>query len=455
MTDVTGVTTVADTVTALRGVADVWAARPLQERLDVLGRWAGAIRARRSTLVDALARDTGRRGLSEMEVDSVLSSIARHSEWAHDVLSTTPTRGVADPGVSLIPAPVPLGVVGVVSPWNFPLQLALIDAVPALIAGCVAVVKPSELTPGFVPELRASIEAVPELAQVLALVEGGPETGVAVVDAVDVVCFTGSVRTGRRVAAHAAERFIPAFLELGGKDAAVVTATADLDVASSAIVWGSTANTGQSCMSIERVYVEAQVAEEFTAAVVAKAQRVVLALGGPGEGDDLGPFIDPRQADVVIAQIEDAVAKGATVACGGTLQEHDSKRFLAPTVLTGVDHDMVVMTEETFGPVIPIMVVPDTDEAIRLANDTQFGLSGAVFADDDRAYELASRMLAGGISVNDICLTGMVPEGEKQAFKQSGLGPTRMGPAALRRFQRQRVLLHRESPRVQPWWYDG
>ena len=436
----------------LREQTTRWAARSVDERIEVLKRWHAEIARRREDLGAGLAKDTGRLALSQMEVDAVLSSIDRMSAWAPDVLGGPTRRPSSDPTVALVGAPVPLGVVGVISPWNFPLQLSLIDAVPALLAGCVVIVKPSEVTPTFVPTLRATVEAVPELADVLAIVEGGPDVGAELVGMVDAVCFTGSVRTGRLVAAAAAQRLIPAFLELGGKDAAIVTATADLEVASSAILWGSTANTGQSCMSLERIYVEAPVVDEFVRLLVEKAKKVTLALPEPADGD-LGPFIDDRQADVVAEHLADAVAKGATIRYGGEIKTHGGRRYLRPTVVTGVDHGMTLMKQETFGPVIPVMAVADVDEAVALANDTEYGLSGAVFAEPKQAEEIATRMLAGGISINDTCLTGLLPEGEKQAFRSSGLGPSRMGPASLRRFLRQRVLLVRENPQMQPWWY--
>lgn len=440
-------------VAELRRGGATWAVRPVSERVAVLARWAEQLVAHRSELVAALAEDTGRLALSEMEVDSVLAAIARQSTWALDLQESAP-RPSSDPTVTITDSPVPLGVVGVISPWNFPLQLALIDAVPALLAGCAVILKPTELCPAFVPVLRAAVQAVPELAGVMTIVEGGPAVGKEVVDAVDAVCFTGSVRTGQVVAAAAAANFIPAFLELGGKDAAIVAASADLDVASSAVLWGSTANTGQSCMSLERVYVDRLVADEFLERLVTKANRVTLALPGPADGD-LGPFIDPTQAEVVADHLGDAVRRGATVLCGGQVEDHGGRPYLRPTVLVGVDHSMSVMTVETFGPVIPVMVVDGPDEAVSLANDTVYGLSGAVFAAPEEARHIAGRLLAGGISINDVCLTGLVPEGEKQAFKASGLGPSRMGPASLRRFLRQRVLLDRTDPRVQPWWYDA
>lgn len=447
MDDITAV------VNDLREKATGWAARSVEDRVAVLATWAEEFSARRADLLAGLAIDTGRLALSEMEIDSVLGSIERQSRWALDLAPAVP-RPSSDPQVTITDAPVPYDVVGVISPWNFPLQLALIDAVPALLVGCTVIVKPTEVCPAFVPALRASIEAVPELAEVLRIVEGGPEAGREIVSAVDAVCFTGSVKTGLLVAAAAAEAFIPANLELGGKDPAIVTADADLDVASSAILWGSTANTGQSCMSLERVYVERPAAHRFLDLLLTKAARVGLAVPGPADGE-LGPFIDARQAAVVAEQLADAVERGATIACGGTIEWHGERPFLRPTVLTGVDHTMRVMTEETFGPVIPVMVVDDVEQAVALANDTEYGLSGAVFAEPAHAATIAARLHAGGISINDVCLTGLVPEGEKQAFGSSGLGPSRMGPASLRRFMRQRVLLQRSNPRIQPWWYDA
>ncbi|MGH3265448.1 MAG: aldehyde dehydrogenase family protein, partial [Trebonia sp.] len=327
--------------------------------------------------------------------------------------------------------------------------------VPALLAGCAVLLKPSELTPLFVEPLAASIAAVPELAGVLRIVTGGPETGRAVIEQVDAVCFTGSVRTGREVARQAADRFIPAFLELGGKDPAIVCASADLDVATSALLWGSTANAGQSCMSIERVYVAREVARRFTELLVEKADLVTLDRAGDGSGQ-VSRFIDPRQAVVVTEHLADAVARGATVRSGGEVEgTADGALFLPPTVVTGVDHTMRIMTEETFGPVIPVMAVESAAQAVEYANSTSYGLSAAVFGGQDEALQIARQLEAGGISVNDVCLTGMVPVGEKQAFKLSGLGPSRMGPASVARFVRRRIALVREEPRRQPWWYDG
>lgn len=441
----------AQAVAALRAAAPHWEGIGLEHRIGVLERFAEEVGARSQELVSALEADTGRREISEMEVNSVLTSVSRGVRWAREVLAEPRARPSSDPGVTITEVSAPMGVVGVVSPWNFPLQLALIDAVPALLMGCPVLVKPTELCPRFVAPLRSAIAAVPELAEVLVVVEGGPEVGAEIVAAVDVVCFTGSVATGRKVAAAAAQAFVPAFLELGGKDACIVLDGADVDVAAAAALWGGTANTGQSCMSIERVYVQEDVEDAFVDALVQRARGIGL-VGVDADGQ-VGPFIDPRQAQVVTAQLDAAVAAGARVVCGGEVEEHGGRTFLRPTVVVGVDHSMELAVEETFGPVLPIMTFSADEEAVRLANDTSYGLSGAVFGPSERARTVASQLEAGGVSVNDVLLTGMVPEGEKQAFKQSGMGPSRMGPASLRRFRRQRVVLERTAPAHQAWWY--
>lgn len=445
---------VAPIAAELRAAQAGWEEQGAAHRVDVLGRWSTALLDRKPQMVEALRRDTGRVDLSELEVDSVVANIARCSQWASQLFAPKAQLDVAGSGVDLHELAASLGLVAVISPWNFPLQLALIDAVPALLAGCAVLLKPSEITPAFVPELAASIRVVPELAQVLRIVEGGPDVGRAVIDTVDAVCFTGSVRSGRQVARHAADRFIPAYLELGGKDAAVVLASADLDVATSAVLWGSTANAGQSCMSIERIYVAREIEDAFIEQLVTKANAVTLDTAGEGSGQ-LSRFIDPRQADVVAAQLADAVERGATVRCGGKVEFIGSAQFMRATVLTGVNHSMRVMTEETFGPVLPVFGVASVQEAVARANDSEYGLSAAVFGDPDEALAVAGRLQAGGISINDVCLTGVVPIGEKQAFKGSGLGPSRMGPSAVSRFVRRRIALMRVYPQKQPWWYDG
>ncbi|MFG1943639.1 aldehyde dehydrogenase family protein [Nonomuraea sp. NPDC048826] len=440
---------------ALRARQGAWGAQPVERRIEVLRAFGEAVARHREELIAKLEADTGRRWVSHLEVDSVLSSLERACRFAGDAFAPAEPAPTSDPDVHVSGDLVPYPVVAVISPWNFPFQLALIDAVPALLAGSAVLLKPSEVTPRFIPVLRACVAEVEELAGVFTVVEGDGATGAAMVAVADAVCFTGSVRTGRAVGRAAAEHFIPAFLELGGKDPAVVTASADLDAASSAILWGSTINSGHSCMSIERVYVDRAVAEEFTEALVAKAERVQLAYPEIGDGQ-IGPIISDAQVEIIRQQLDEAVAKGAVVRTGGTIQQLGGGSYLRPTVLTGVDHSMRIMREETFGPIIPIMPFDDEDEAVTLANDTEFGLSAAVFAATaEQAGPVAHRLEAGAISINDVCLTGMFPEAEKNSFKSSGLGASRMGPPSVRRFLRRRALLMRGSAGIRPWYYDG
>ncbi|WP_433360111.1 aldehyde dehydrogenase family protein [Streptosporangium sp. CA-115845] len=442
-----------DLAARLRTAQPRWVAIPPTRRAAALLAWREEIASARDELVAALTADTGRLTESVIEVDSVLGMLERWAAQAPALLAPPTPRQAAVPGIEIRAGGVPYPLVGVISPWNFPLLLGLIDAIPALAAGCAVLVKPSEVTPRFIVPLMKTVARVPELSEVVAVVEGDGATGAIVVNLVDAVAFTGSVPTGRIVAAAAAELFIPAFLELGGKDPAIVVAGADLDRASSSILWGATTNAGQSCLSIERVYVEETVFDEFVSRLVDKAERLKLAYPQPDAGQ-IGPVIDPAQAEVIERHLTDALEKGATVRCGGRIERLGGGRWCRPTVLTDVDHGMLVMTEETFGPVIPVMAARDADHAVELANDSVYGLSGAVFAADaEAALAVAERLRVGAVSINDCALTAFVHEGEKNSFNSSGLGSSRMGHASLNRFLRRRSYLINNSAQPDPWWH--
>ncbi|WP_341534466.1 aldehyde dehydrogenase family protein [Polymorphobacter multimanifer] len=434
----------------LRVAQPGWAARPLATRLAALGRLADALDSHADAIVAALEADTGRRHISRVEVMGVKGMIARWQRDAGPLIAgveetLTPT---ALPGVMAATRLHPYPLVGIISPWNFPLTLAMIDAVPALAAGCAVMIKPSEIAPRFIAPLRAAIADVPELADVLALIEGDGGTGAALVGAVDYVAFTGSVATGRRVAAAAAAAFIPASLELGGKDPMIVLASADPDWAAGVALRASVLATGQACQSIERVYVDRAIAGPFLEALVAAAEAVTLNWPDVGTGD-LGPFIDGRQATVVQAQIDDAVAQGARVLAGGRVEDHGGL-WLRPTVLVDVTPEMKVMADETFGPVIPVTLFDSVDEAVALANGGDFGLSAAVLAGSiAEAEAVGVRLRAGAVSLNDGSLTSMIGEAEKSSFGLSGLGPSRMGASGLLRFFRRQALL-RQSGTAMP-----
>ncbi|WP_327589987.1 aldehyde dehydrogenase family protein [Nonomuraea sp. NBC_00507] len=406
----------------------------------------GAALAADDELLAALVADTGRVAESLLERQIVAGLIDRWVRQAPALLAPPADFPASLPGVVVGGDAVPYELVGAITPWNFPLLLGLIDAVPALAAGCAVVVKPSEVTPRFIePLMRLVPDGLP-----LRVVEGDGATGAALVDLVDAVVFTGSVPTGRLVAQAAARAFVPAYLELGGKDPAIVLAGADLDRAASAILWGGTANAGQSCQSIERVYVARQVHDEFLALLVGKAAQVGLTC----EGGPIGPIIAPEQPDVLAAHLADAVAKGAIVHTGGAIERHGGGHWCRPTVLSRVDHTMLVMTEETFGPLLPVMAVDGVDEAVALADDSVYGLSAAVFAaTEEQARAVAARLHAGAVSVNDASLTALVHEGEKHSFRLSGLGGSRMGPASISRFLRRRAFLVNRSDAADPWWH--
>lgn len=439
----------------MREAQTEWWEGGLNRRIDALIRWKHALLSHRDEVIAALVTDTGRWKESVLEFDMVVSSIDRWCDHAPGLLSTGEKRATAIPFIQRKNEYVPYSLVGVISPWNFPLLLSTIDAVPALLAGCAVIVKPSEIAPRFIQPLARTIASIPELAARFAYVEGAETTGAALIEQVDLVCFTGSTATGRKVAAAAAHRFIPCFLELGGKDPAVVLAGADLESTTSAILWASVVNAGQSCLSIERVYVAESLFDRFVDLLVEKARRLELAYPAPDSGE-IGPIISENQARLIAEQLADAMAKGAVVHCGGRIEELGGGLYCRPTVLTRVNHSMRLMQEETFGPIIPVMAFSTPDEAVRLANDTIYGLSAAVFAGSEaEALDVAHRLEAGAISINDAGLTAVLHEGEKSAFKSSGMGRSRMGPAGLTRFLQQKVFLMKTDSVSDPWWFEA
>lgn len=439
--------------TTLRAAQPAWAAQPVQYRCDALLALADALERHREPMIDALLRDTGRWHESVIEFDSTLATLQRWAAGAPACLDVSAEATGNIPFIKTRLNLVPYALVGVISPWNFPLLLSLIDAIPALAAGSAVMVKPSEVTSRFVEVLRTVLTEVPTLNQLIGVVVGDGVTGGAVIAAADTICFTGSVRTGRRVGEACAARFIPASLELGGKDPALVLADADLDRAARAIAWAGFVNGGQSCMSIERVYVDASVAEPFIDALVKEAGRLRLAHPQPQDGQ-IGPVISAAQVEIIREHLADAKARGARALTGGELVDLGGQ-WCPPTVLVDVDDSMKVVREETFATILPVMVVADEEEAVARANDSVYGLSAAVFSKDlARAERVARRLQAGGVSINDASLTGMIHSAEKQSFKQSGLGGSRMGAPSIRRFLRAQALLI--NPGVEdPWWFPA
>ncbi|MFM2062408.1 MAG: hypothetical protein RLZZ507_2078 [Cyanobacteriota bacterium] len=429
-----------------------WQEIGIEGRIEALQQWKQVILSNRKPLTDALVNDTGRLSTSILEIDSFLSSIDRWCNLAPQLLQET-SKNTSIPFIALQQKAVPYPLVGVISPWNFPLLLSTIDTIPALLAGCAVIVKPSEITPRFVGPLITTLNTIPHLKDALNFVEGAGQTGAALIEDVDLICFTGSVETGRVVAETAAKNFIPAYLELGGKDPAIVLESADLDLATSAILWGSVVNSGQSCLSIERIYVAESIFELFYHQLVAKAHRLQLAYPTVESGE-IGPIISENQAAIINEHLQDAVSQGAIIHCGGKIEELGGGWWCRPTVITNVHHFMKIMTEETFGPIMPIMSFSTIEEAIDLANDSIYGLSAAIFAEPaELAMEIGMQLDVGAISINDAGLTAMMQEGEKNAFKFSGLGGSRMGAAGFKRFLRKKAFLIKTNTNKDPWWF--
>jgi acyl-CoA reductase-like NAD-dependent aldehyde dehydrogenase len=352
------------------------------------------------------------------------------------------TAAVAVKGTKLILRHRPLGLIGVIGPWNYPLINSFGDCIPALAAGNSVILKPSEVTPLTSLLLAEGLRESGLPADVLQIATGRGETGAALIEQVDMIMFTGSTKTGRKVAETAARRLIPASLELGGKDPMVVLRDADVERAANTAVWGSMMNAGQTCISIERAYVEAPVYDEFVAKVTEKARALRQGQSGAPGSVDIGAVTFPPQLDVLEDHVGDAVAKGARVLTGGKRGgEGTGGDFFEPTVLVDVDHSMKIMTEETFGPTLPIMKVTDEDEAVRLANDSIYGLAGSVFGRDTaHAEEIARRLDTGAVCVNDALVNYFAMELPMGGAKASGLG-SRHGAGGIRKYSSQQAIL--------------
>jgi succinate-semialdehyde dehydrogenase/glutarate-semialdehyde dehydrogenase len=431
----------------LRQSQEPWGRAPIVHRIEVMKEWAESLQAHKEALIEADSIDTGGGQISRVAPDMVIGSIRRTCAIAPAIFEQARRAGSA-PGTPHIQYDTnlrPYSLAGIIGPWNAPLMLSTLHAIPALFAGCAVIVKPSEVAPRFVEPMMETIRKIPELANVLAYVVGDGKTGEAIVENADIINFTGSVPNGRKVAEACARRFIPAILELGGKDPVIITATADLDRAVKAVLRGAVTSTGQVCFSIERIYVHEKVHDAFIGRLVKEAERVELNYPDPNRGQ-IGPFIAERQAAIVDDHLDDAVAKGAVIRTGGKSENLGGGLYMRPTVLTGVTHEMKIMKDETFGPVMPVMKFRTEDEAVRLANDTYFGLSAAVIAGtEEEARRIGDRLDAGMVSLQDTFLTfaGFGAGLQADSFKFSGMG-SRAGIMAFLR--RQGVLLNTGEP---------
>ncbi len=439
---------IAHKAARLRRNQKIWAARPITERIAVMRRWIGELLAHAKVIGAADGADTGGCHTSQFTAFIAVANISGWCEDVEGVLARAHVSGqsLTMPTVNIRSQLVPYSLVGVISPWNAPMMLSLLDAVPALFAGSAVLLKPSEVTPRFVEPLMHTVRRVPELAEVFDVVLGDGRTGADVVANVDLVCFTGSVPNGRKVALSCAQRLIPCFLELGGKDPAIVTADADIDRATTAVLRGGVYATGQVCYSVERVYVHHSIHDRFVEALVAKAKQVTLNDRNPLEGH-IGPFIFVRQPEIVEAHLADAVARGARILTGGVTESLGGGLYMRPTVVTEVDHGMRLMREETFGPILPVMRFNTVEDAIALANDTEFGLTASVITGTEaEGQRIAEQVNAGSVFVQDTFLTfAKLRKIGTHSFGVSGLGGSRTGPDSVMRFLRRKAILSNQG----------
>ena len=440
-----------------RVAAAVQRARCAQPEWDSLGYDGRARRFRaarhwilehQDEILDSIVRENGKtREDAVVEIAYCVTAFAFWGRTAEKYLTRQRVRSLSPflLGRSMYLTRTPLGVVGVIGPWNNPLLNAFGDAIPALAAGNAVVLKPSEMTPLTVGLMVRMARDCDWPADAFQVVTGSGGTGQALVDEADFVMFTGSTRTGRRVAARAAERLVPHTLELGGKDAMIVLADAPLERAVNLAVHGSLFNAGQACNAVERIYVEDAIYDRFVNAVRKQLERIRTGPAGALGTVDVAAMTFPPQLDVVRRHVEDAVARGARVLTGGQVPDEPG-RFVEPTLLVDVDHSMLCMREETFGPTLAVVRVADAEEAIRLANDSEYGLQASIVTKNvKRARGIAERLHAGCVTINDTQTNFMALGLPMGGWGSSGLG-VRHGAEGIRKFTRLKAVTVNARP---------
>ncbi len=443
-------------VARARKAQRAWAVLPVQERVARLLRLRDALAEHAEDLVEVVSRECGKPRHEALmhEVTALLDHLGWICKNATEVLAPEKLRLHLMKHRSSEVRFEPRGVVGIVSPWNFPLVIPMSGVVEALAAGNAAVVKPSEVTPLVMLEAKKIYDSTGLPEDLFAVVIGFGPTGQALIDAgIDYCVFTGAVETGRKVAAACGQRLIPCTMELGGKAPLVACEDCDVDRTANAIVWGGFANSGQACISVERVYAHEKVYQPLLDRV--KARVAALRQGDPSRDYvDVGAIIFPKQIDIARRHVDDALAKGARLVCGGKTLPGPGQ-FFEPTVLADCNHTMTVMREEIFGPVVPFMRVASDEEAIRLANESHLGLNAYVFSSSrSRARHVAERIEAGSVVVNDVMSNYATVEAPFGGIKQSGFGRVHGAEGLREMCHRKHVSYDRvAAPARDPYWY--
>jgi acyl-CoA reductase-like NAD-dependent aldehyde dehydrogenase len=435
-----------------------WAETPIRQRLATLARFQQLLLTHKDEVSRTITLEAGK-----PLVESLLTEVMVSLDAAKFVIDHTTAflRDEAIPHANLALKTKrgklirePIGVIGIISPWNYPFSIPTTESLSALATGNAVVLKPSELTPDSALALQSLLHEAGVPKDVFQIVLGEGPTGAALLESpIDKLIFTGSVATGKRVAQAAAARLLPVVLELGGKDAMLVLDDADIDIASSGAVWGALVNAGQTCLSVERCYVHRSIFDTFVRQCAEKIATLNVG-NGTDPKTDMGPLISPRQLAIVESQVEDARAKGAAILCGGHPIPELGPNFYAPTLITGITPDMNLLREETFGPLLPVLPFDSDDEAIRLTNDSDFGLAASIWTRDRRRGEaLARRIDAGAVMVNDVVTCFAISEAPHGGVKSSGIGRTH-GLLGMAEMVRVKYIDADLTPGMKKlWWY--
>lgn len=436
-----------------------WSAWPIKKRVEILRQFSRLLFDRRMEVAALVTRENGKPRPEALLGDVIVSLDIvnyylrygplwlRPRHLPHQNIALKMQRGAVHYE--------PLGVVGVISPWNYPFMLPFCSALTALLAGNAVVLKPSEFTPACALELEKLLREAGLPDGVLQVIVGDGSTGAALTAShINAVAFTGSAATGKKIAAAAAEKLIPVIMELGGSDPMVVLRDANIDHATSGALWCRFMNCGQNCVAVKRIFVEREIYEPFVTALVEKTKRLRLGRGDQPDSD-VGPMIRERQVDALESQLNDAIVKGATVLCGGKRRPELGPLFFEPTVVVDVNATMKVLQEETFGPLLPVVPVRDVEEALALANATPYGLSASVWTRDlQRGREVAQRLDAGAVSINDAISAFGACEAPNRGAKSSGYGCSHGREGLMEMVRPKFYNVEPFTFMKKPWWFS-